>query len=264
MNAAAPGFSLRPHVRVFEQAPLAERALAREIAELIGERRTAGRSTVLGLATGKTMVGVYAELVGLHREGKLSFAGVTTFNLDEYLGLAAGDPRTFAAYMRQHLFDAVDLDPAHAHVPEALSAARDPEAWSRDWERRIREAGGIDLQLLGVGGNGHLAFNEPGSPRDSRTRCVELHESTRRDAAAEFGGLAAVPERAITMGVATVLEARRLRVLAFGGSKASIVRRVVSGPIGPQIPATWVCGHPDLELLLDAAAAGELQDLARS
>jgi glucosamine-6-phosphate deaminase len=225
----------------------AARALAREIAALLRERPDA----VLGLPTGATPVELYRELVRLHREEGLSFARARTFNLDEYLGLSEGDPRSFRAWMQAQLFGRVDLRPENAHVPRCAAAG---PGEARRYAAELAAAGGIDLQVLGVGRNGHIGFNEPGSARDSRTREVELAAETRAAAAAACGGLERVPERALTLGVAEILEARAIRVLAFGKGKCEVVRRLCEGPIGPELPASFLRGHRDVQLFLDAEA----------
>lgn len=222
----------------------AERALAREIADLV----RASRRVVLGIATGKTPAGVYRELAGLRTEEKIDFGRVEVFLLDEYLDLAPGDPRSFLAWTRERVLDPLGIPAPQARYPEEGGA----------YERAIRDAGGIDLQILGIGRNGHVAFNEPGSPRGARTRVVDLHPWTREDASEAFGGLDRVPRRAITMGIATILEAKRLRVLAFGGAKARVVAQAFERPIGPDVPATYVREHRDLEVWLDREAASEL------
>ncbi|MEM1451944.1 MAG: glucosamine-6-phosphate deaminase [Planctomycetota bacterium] len=239
---------------VHDTAAAAVGAVAGEIAELVRERRNA----VLGLATGGTMVELYAELVRLHRAEGLDLSGVTTFNLDEYMGLAEGDERTFRSFMRASLFEPAGLDVARCHFPDPQGAARDPLAASRAYEDAIAAAGGIDLQLLGLGRNGHVAFNEPGSLPASRTRVVELDETTRADASSTFGSLDAVPTHAITVGLATIMEARRLRVLAFGERKAEAVARTIDGVASPDVPSTALRGHPDLHLVLDPPAASLL------
>jgi len=220
----------------------AEIALAREIVALVQERHR----VVIGLATGSTPVGVYRELARLRVQEDVDFGAVETFNLDEYLDLPSDHLQTFARWTREHF-----------HAPLRISSERAHfiEAGIDGYEQLIQDAGGIDLQILGIGRNGHIAFNEPGSTRESRTREVELHPWTREDAAAAFGGLATVPHRAITMGVATILEARRLRVLAFGSRKAEIMKRVLEDAIGPEVPATFLREHRDLVLWLDREAA---------
>ncbi len=234
---------------VFADRAEAERVLADEIEALVAARPGA----VLGLPTGDTPRGFYAELARRCREGRFSLRQATTFNLDEYLGLAPDDPRCFRAWMERELFAHVDLDRARAHLPDA--GAADPDAEAARYERAIRSAGGLDLLVLGIGRNGHVGFNEPGSARDSRTRVVDLHPWTREDAAASFGGLDRVPRRAITMGVATILDVRRLRVLAFGARKAEVVRAALDAERGPVVPATWLRDHQDVRLYLDQAAA---------
>ncbi|NIP96057.1 MAG: glucosamine-6-phosphate deaminase, partial [Akkermansiaceae bacterium] len=200
--------------RVFPTAEAASNALAAEIAELIRSRSAKGRKTVLGLATGGTPTSLYHELVRLHREEGLSFAHVITFNLDEYLDLPRDHPESYWTFMHRHLFDQVDIPPGNIHIPDGT--ANDPEAVCTSFESAIRDAGGIDLQILGIGRNGHIGFNEPGSPAGTRTRVVELSQSTTHRAAEAFGGVDNVPQRAITMGVATILDARRIVLLAFG------------------------------------------------
>jgi len=223
----------------------AEAELALEVAALVRERG----HVVLGLATGDTPSGVYRELARLRREEGLDFGRVVTFNLDEYLGLAPSHPASFSRWMLERVFTPLGIPEANRHVPAGDCAA---------YERSIREAGGIDLQILGIGRNGHIAFNEPPSPGDTRTREVLLHAWTREDAAPSFGSLAEVPTRAVTMGIGTILDAKRIRVLAFGSRKAEIVRRALEGPIGPEVPATFLRTHADLRIWLDREAAREL------
>jgi len=272
----------------------AERSVASEIAELV----RAKPACVLGLATGKTPIGVYAELVRMHRDERLDLSRVVTFNLDEYIGLPSGDPRTFRRWMQARFFDRVNVRAENVHSPEcgeseARTTAnqaregsiaspghsrRDASADANDassrasnssigefaesckrYERDIANAGRIDLMILGIGRNGHIGFNEPGSARSSRTRVVDLSAMTRADAAPTFGGIENVPERAITMGLATILEARAIRALAFGGEKAEIVSRMLREPIGSALPATFLREHANATLHLDRAAATEIE-----
>ena len=233
------------------------RAVAFEIATLVRARRAAGRGVVLGLATGRTPLGIYAELVRLHREEGLDFANVTTFNLDEYLGLRADHPQAYRRYMRERVWRPLGMSPEQGWIPASELAPSQVDAHCREYERAIAEAGGIDVQLLGIGRNGHSGFNEPGSARDSRTRRVELDATTREDAARDFGGLDLVPRQAITMGVATILSARRIRVLAFGPSKRDVLGRMLSQPAGPALPATFLRGHADVRLFTDLGHALE-------
>ena len=236
----------------------ASRAVAREIADLIRDRAAKGERAVLGLATGSPPQGVYEELVRLHQEEGLSFANVTTFNLDEYWPMGPDELQSYRRFMREHLFDLVDIDPDHAHVPDGTIDADDVEAYCRRYEETIREAGGIDLQLLGIGRTGHVGFNEPGSSRESRTRLITLDRVTRMDAASDFFGERNVPRRAITMGVGTILEAKRVILIAFGEHKAAIVKRAVEGEISTSVAASYLQEHPDARFVLDPAAAADL------
>ncbi|MCB9913888.1 MAG: glucosamine-6-phosphate deaminase [Planctomycetes bacterium] len=229
-------------------------ALADQVAALLARPQ----GCVLGLATGHTPILTYRELARRADEEGLSFARATTFNLDEYVGLAPTHPASFRSTMQRVLFDHVDLDAARAHLPHGDVPEEELAAECARYEAAIAAAGGIDLQLLGVGRNGHLAFNEPGSPRASRTRVVELSASTRAANRPDFPPGEEVPRRALTMGLGTILEARRLRVLAFGESKAEVVRRLFDEPVGRDLPASFLREHGDVELWLDAAAAGDL------
>jgi glucosamine-6-phosphate deaminase len=211
-------------------------------------------SLVLGLPTGNTPVPFYQELIRLHRAGLLTLTQATTFNLDEYLGLAPGDPRSFRAWMQAQLFSQVDLPANRVHLPDSVESSAAAEESLR-YERVIREAGGIDWMLLGIGRNGHIGFNEPGSARSSRTRLIELEAKTIADAAKAFGGEHHVPRRAITMGIGTILEARTIRVMAFGPAKAEIVQRALTGEPSEQVPASLLAGHADVRFLLDAESA---------
>jgi glucosamine-6-phosphate deaminase len=245
-------------VKTFPTPADAARELADEVASLIRTNDEAGRPTVLGLATGSSPLPFYAELVRRHREEGLSFKNVTTFNLDEYLGLPPDHPESYRHFMQTNLFDHIDVDPARTHVPSGLVADDEIGKHCAEYEEMIKSAGGIALQILGIGRTGHIGFNEPGSPRDSRTRSIELDELTRRDAAPAFGGIENVPTRAITMGCGTILDARRLRLMAWGEAKASIVRKALRGPVTPEVSASFLQEHPDSQFLLDEAAASAL------
>ena len=245
-------------VAVFSGSLEASRAVAAEIAALIRQRAREGRTCVLGLATGSTPISLYAELVRLHREEGLSFAGVTTFNLDEYYPLAPDHAQSYRRFMRAHLFDHVDLDPARAHLPSGTVGKTEVDAHCAAYEEAIRAAGGIDFQVLGIGRTGHIGFNEPGSPRHSRTRLVTLDPLTRRDAAGDFGGDDATPHHALTLGVRTILEARRVVLLAWGQHKADVVRAAVEGEVSSRVTASFLQEHPAATFVLDSAAAGSL------
>jgi glucosamine-6-phosphate deaminase len=242
--------------RVFADRTEACRTLAAEVAELVASINASGRSAVLGLATGRTPLPFYAELIRLHQAGKLSFANVVTFNLDEYLGLPEGHPESYRAFMRRELFDHVDIPAENIHIPDG--SASDIPVHCAAYEKAIRDAGGIDFQLLGIGRTGHIGFNEPGSPRDSRTRKVELDPITREDASPAFGGLENVPTHAISMGCGSILDARKIALLAWGDAKAAIVKEALTGPITDQVSASFLQEHADATFYLDAAAGAEL------
>ncbi len=249
-------------VEILDPPDALARAVAERIARLIRERAAAGRRAVLGLATGSTPVGVYRELVRMHREEGLSFANVETFNLDEYWPMAPDSLHSYHRFMREHLFDLVDLDPACCHVPQGDLPREAVADACAQYERMIREAGGIDLQLLGIGKTGHIGFNEPGSGAESRTRFVTLDTITRRDAAADFFGEQHVPRHAVTMGVATILEAREILLLATGEHKAGILRRAVEGDVDHAVAATFLQRHPAATIYADQAAAADLTRVA--
>jgi glucosamine-6-phosphate deaminase len=233
----------------------AEEAAARA-ARILAQRLSPDRTVVLGLATGETMRPLYARLVALHRAGRADFSAATTFNLDEYVGVPPNHPASFHSFMRTVLFDHVNLDPARCHLP--LGDAADPEAEARRYEAAVAAAGGIDLQLLGIGRNGHLAFNEPTSSLASRTRIKTLTAATRIANAPAFAP-DPVPRHAITMGIATILDARACLLLATGASKAAAVERMVEGPLGADCPATALQMHPAATVVLDSAAAARLK-----
>ncbi|HEY8346472.1 MAG TPA: glucosamine-6-phosphate deaminase [Symbiobacteriaceae bacterium] len=211
---------------------------------------------VLGLPTGSTPEGFYRALVATG----VSFREVRTFNLDEYVGLPRECPQSYYMYMKTRLYDHVDLRPENAHIPDGL--ASDPEEECRRYEAAIRRAGGLDLVVLGLGHNGHIGFNEPGTPWDIRTHRVTLAESTRRANARFFGSVEAVPREAITMGIGTILEARRILVLVSGEDKAEIVKRFLEGSPSVSVPATALRQHPDVTVIVDRAAASRLASSA--
>jgi len=212
---------------------------------------------VLGLATGRTMEAVYTILVRMHEEGGLDFSQATTFNLDEYVGIPADHPGSYRHYMNEHLFRHVNIDPRRTHLPNGM--ARDIETECRQYEERIRNCGGIDLQLLGIGRSGHIGFNEPLSALRSRTREKALTQRTIEQNAALFGGPDQMPRWAITMGVGTILECRRCILLVTGREKADIVAKAVEGPITSMISATALQLHPNCTVVLDHDAALHLQ-----
>lgn len=245
-------------VRVFRHAADASRAVAGEIAAMIRGRAAEGRNCVLGLATGSTPTGVYEELIRLHREEGLSFQNVITFNLDEYYPMQPEELQSYNRFMREHLFDHIDIKPENAHVPDGTIPEHEVVDYCRRYEDMIRDAGGIDLQVLGIGRTGHIGFNEPGSGRASRTRMITLDRVTRRDAASDFFGEENVPTRALTMGVGTILESRKIVLMAWGEGKASIVAQAVEGDISTIVAASFLQEHADAQFVLDEAAADRL------
>ncbi len=226
-------------------------------AGIIAQALRARPDLVLGLATGRTMKRVYVRLVRLHQQDGLDFSRCRTFNLDEYIGLPAQHPGSYRRYMEEHLFRHINLPAKHAHVPDGMTS--DVTGECQRYEALIRAAGGIDLQLLGLGLTGHIGFNEPGSPFDSRTREVRLTELTRKQNAGPFGGIAsAVPATAITMGLGTIMEARECLLLVRGAAKASILARVLDGPVTPMTPGSMLQWHPHCQVVVDAGAARDL------
>jgi glucosamine-6-phosphate deaminase len=246
-----------PH-SVFPSSIEASRAVAAEIAALIRDRQATGRPVVLGLATGSTPLSLYAELIRLHKEEGLSFASVITFNLDEYYPLPPSHPQSYRHFMQVNLFDQIDIPADQTHVPDGTVALHAVDASCQQYEEDIRAAGGIDFQVLGIGRTGHIGFNEPGSARRSRTRMVTLDPLTRRDAAGDFGGEEHTPRYAITMGVRSILEARRVVLMAWGQHKAEIVRTALEGPVTTQVTASFLQEHDRAEFILDHAAASAL------
>ena len=244
--------------RVFPSAEEVSVAVAHDIAGLIRQRAAEGRAAVLGLATGSTPVSIYAELVRMHQDEGLSFRNVVTFNLDEYFPMRPDSLQSYRRFMQEHLFDRVDIDPANVHVPDGMVPPEAVQAYARSYEQAIRDAGGVDFQILGIGRTGHIGFNEPGSAADSRTRLITLDRVTRRDAASDFFGEEFVPRRAITMGVGTILDARRVVLIAFGEHKAAVVAQAIEGPVTPKIAASYLQRHPNAEVVLDEAGAAEL------
>lgn len=224
------------------------------VARLLAARIRQKPDAVLGLATGRTMERVYAKLV----ESGVSLAKCTSFNLDEYIGLSPDDPNSYRSYMNEHLFSKVDIDLANTYVPDG--SATDLKAAAREYEDQITRAGGIDVQLLGIGEAGHIGFNEPLSSLASRTRDKALTPTTREQNAGMFGGDPdRVPKRALTMGVGTILDARELILLATGPAKANIIARAVEGPITSMVSASAMQLHQNCKVIVDEAAAAELQ-----
>lgn len=233
-------------------------AAAALVARIIAHDLQVNPHLVLGLATGQTMERVYRQLVSLHKERRLDFSLCSTFNLDEYVGLFPSDPNSYRHYMDRHLFHHVNIDARNTHLPNGM--AEDLEAECRRYEALIHRFGGIDLQLVGIGKAGHIGFNEPLSALRSRTRVKALTPMTIRQNAPNFGGEDKVPRRAITMGVGTIIEARRCLLLATGDSKAAVVAKAVEGPITSMVTASALQLHPRCTVVVDEEAAAELTE----
>jgi glucosamine-6-phosphate deaminase len=240
-------------IRIFETPEDAAVALARRITLALGD----DPEIVLGLPTGRTPIAAYAELRRLHAAGEADFSRASSFNLDEFAGVGPSDPGSFRTFMDRHLFDAVNFRLEHIHFLNGAASELDAEC--DRYEAAIDHAGGIDLQLLGIGANGHIGFNEPGDELVARTHRVKLAESTRRDNAALFGGdHARVPREALSMGMGTILKAATLILIATGGRKAQCVERTIRGPVTTRLPASFLQLHRHVELYLDRAAASQL------
>jgi glucosamine-6-phosphate deaminase len=238
-----------PRVTIFPD----DRTAARALAERIAADLSKNPRLVLGLPTGRTPIALYAELVRLNPD----FSQATTFNLDEFLGIAPSHPGSFRQFMEQHLFQRVNLNRDRIHFLDGSAA--DPDAECERYEREIEAAGGLDMQVVGIGTNGHIGFNEPAAELQPRTHRVTLRPETRRSNAALFGGNPdAVPAEALSMGMATILQARCIVLLATGRSKASCIERVMNGPVTPQLPASFLQLHRDVDVVIDEAAAAKL------
>lgn len=247
------------HVEVFGDSDDASVAVAHEIADLIRAKAYARQQCVLGLATGSSPIRVYEELVRLHKEEGLSFGNVVTFNLDEYFPMDRSDNRSYWYFMHEHLFNHVDIDPRNIHLPDGRIELAEVYQHCMDYEQKIKDHGGLDFQLLGIGRTGHVGFNEPGSNSRSLTRLITLDHLTRVDAAPDFQGMNNVPTRAITMGIDTIRKAHRVVLVAWGHKKAEIVQTAVEGPRTGTVPASFLQDHENLTILLDKEACSELR-----
>jgi len=232
--------------------------IASYAAQLIGEQLRAKPKSVLGLATGSTPISVYDRLIEMVQCDTLSFKNVVTFNLDEYHPIQAEDPQSYMSFMREHLFDHIDIDKMNIHIPNGMVPAEDVADFAIQYEKAIGDAGGIDLQVLGIGSNGHIAFNEPPSEFDSRTRYVSLTDQTIADNARFFERREDVPIHAITMGIGTILAARRILMLATGPTKAMAIKNAIEGSVSTACPASALQLHRAVTVVIDANAAALL------
>lgn len=233
-----------------------DRELAQAGAGIIAAEILRKPDAVLGLATGSSPLGIYQALIDLHKEGIISFADVTSFNLDEYLGLDPSHPESYHTYMAENFFNHVDQPEDKRHIPNGI--AEDAEAESLAYDQAIEDAGGIDLQLLGIGTNGHIGFNEPDAVFAGMTHVVDLAESTIEANSRFFDSIDEVPRKAVSMGIRSIMQAKRIVLIATGEAKAEAIRRTVQGPIDPDCPASILQVHPDAILLVDRAAASLL------
>ncbi|MBS1542678.1 MAG: glucosamine-6-phosphate deaminase, partial [Bacteroidetes bacterium] len=244
-------------VSIFKTSEQASVFVAKEIASLILKRQKEKKNVVLGLATGSTPTRVYAELVKMHKEG-LSFRNVITFNLDEYWPMQPESLQSYVRFMNEHLFNHIDIPRKNINIPDGTVPKSKIAEYCRSYEKKMESAGGLDIQILGIGRTGHIGFNEPGSTERSLTRITTLNQVTRNDAAADFFGEENVPQKALTMGVGTILKSKRIILMAWGEGKGSIVQKAVEGEISDQVPATYLQRHANTQFILDEAASSQL------
>ena len=246
------------HNIIFESAKDASIEVAHEIADLIRKKQDKGKTCVLGLATGSSPISVYQELVRLHNDEGLSFKNVITFNLDEYLPMQADSIHSYYYFMHEHLFNHIDIVPENIHIPDGSVSLKKAREHCLAYEEKIKSFGGLDFQLLGIGRTGHIGFNEPGSNLNSRTRVITLDHITREDAAESFQGIENVPKKAITMGIASAMSAKRIVLLAWGQKKSLVVKEAIEDEISSQNPSTYLQNHNNTTFILDQDAASEL------
>src|SRR5690625_2998923 len=263
MTNFAPNIDLtdsfeRIPVEVFENAREGAVSVAKMISALIREKQEAGQKCVIGMATGSTPKSLYAELIRLHKEEGLSFKNVITFNLDEYYPMAPDALPSYHRFMHEQLFDQIDIDPENIHIPDGTVPKEEIDSYCIAYEQQIEEAGGIDLQILGIGTNGHIGFNEPGSNRNSATRLIALDNNTRLANSFNFPNMAQVPRLAITTGISTIMKARKVILMGWGQHKAPVIRKAVEGHSTELIPASLLQQHKDCVFILDRQASEEL------
>jgi glucosamine-6-phosphate deaminase len=246
------------HTEIFESSEKASKLIAEEIANTIKSHASKGKSCVLGLATGSSPLSVYQELIRLHKEEGLSFKNVITFNLDEYYPMEPDELQSYVRFMNEHLFNYIDIPRNNIHIPDGTVTKNNIQEYCANYEAKIKKAGGIDIQLLGIGRTGHIGFNEPGSMKNSLTRIINLDHITRLDAAIDFFTEENVPTKAITMGIGTILNAKRIILIAFGEGKAEVIKRAIEGDIVDQVPATYLQNHPNTVFVMDNAASAKL------
>ena len=245
-------------VKIYPDLKAGSKAVAKQIADLIREKQKKKEKVVLGLATGSTPKTLYAELVKMHKDEKLSFKNVITFNLDEYYPINNDALQSYHRFMRVNLFNHIDIDPKNTHIPNGGTRKEDIKEHCRQYEKMIQDAGGIDLQILGIGNNGHIGFNEPGSSIYSKTRLITLDNSTRLANSYEFANISEVPRLAITMGIGEIMKAKKIILLAWGPGKAAVIKKAVEEDDTEHVPASLLQQHDDVTFVTDEAAASEL------
>lgn len=243
---------------VFENSAVASCEIAKEIATLIQRKQKQYLPCVLGFATGSTPKGLYAELVRLHKETGLSFKNVIAFNLDEYYPMEPDSVNSYVRFMKEQLFNHVDILVENCNIPDGTLKEKDIENYCKLYEEKIERLGGIDLQVLGIGGNGHIGFNESGSLQNSKTRLVSLDHMTRVAASGDFSGLINTPRTAITLGIEKIMEAKRVILMAWGEGKGDIIKKAVEGEMTKKVPATFLQEHNNVTFFLDKGAASVL------
>lgn len=231
-------------------------AVSKRAAALVAAQIKEKNDSILGLATGSSPVGMYKELVEMYNAGELSFKNIRTVNLDEYAGLADDDVNSYHYFMNQHLFSQVDIDPANTHLPNGIAA--DPDAECASYEAMVQALGGADLQVLGLGENGHIGFNEPGTPFTETTHLVDLTESTIRANSRLFEKIEDVPRQAYSMGIKTIMSAKHILLIVTGTAKADALAKVLTGPVTEDVPGSVLQNHPDVTVISDEAAASQL------
>src|SRR5918993_4543216 len=257
MNNDLTAFEKIP-VKIFNTSEQGSVYVAKEIASLIKLRQKEGKPCILGLATGSTPTRLYSELVSMHQKEGLSFKNVYTFNLDEYYPMQPEALQSYVRFMREHLFDHIDIPSKNIHIPDGTVPKEDVADYCKRYEDKIDSLGGLDVQVLGIGRTGHIGFNEPGSSEKSLTRLVTLDQVTRIDASSDFFGDENVPRKAITMGVGSIMKAKHVIMMAWGEGKASVIKKAVEGPVTDQIPSSFLQRHSSVQVVLDDAASSEL------
>ncbi|MDX2189477.1 MAG: glucosamine-6-phosphate deaminase [Bacteroidota bacterium] len=244
--------------KIFSNSEDASKSVANEIAALIKIKQLEGKLCILGLATGSTPTRVYAELVKMCKDGQLSFKNVVTFNLDEYYPMQPDSLQSYVRFMNEHLFNHIDIPKQNINIPDGTLPKDKVADYCKSYEKKIEELGGLDLQILGIGRTGHIGFNEPGSGENTVTRMITLDQMTRVDAASDFFGEESVPRKALTMGVGTIMKAKKIIMMAWGEGKSKIIKKAVEGPVTDQIPSTFLQKHPNAQVVVDEAASSEL------